>query len=201
MSELLHAPLPVLRSALLGPCTKPAIACMAGGPHSAPAALGSAAEHGPGSSGTPPTSGAASACGAGAAGAEARSSSGFCPGFSGGQHASRAADACSAGAAGVELCSSAGSRGAGATFVGRAVAARGAAGAAKHLELHPLTQQGPDTLAEHLERLLLEAVASGCTSSAQDVQALLKCTLARHQVCCLLLAIMHVMIAIVTPWL
>lgn len=193
MSELLHAPLPVLRSALLGPCTKATITCMAGGPHSAPAVLGSAAEHGPGSSDTPPTSGAASVCGAGAAGAEARSSSGFCPRFSGGQHASRAADACSAEAAGVELSSSAGSasgyRGAGATFVGRAVAASGAAGAVKRLELHTLTQQCPDTLAEHLERLLLEAVASGCTSSTQDIKALLKCTLARHQVCCLLLAI------------
>lgn len=105
----------------------------------------------------------------------------------------------------MELCSSAGSalgsRGAGAAFVGRAVAASGAAGAGKHLEVHTRTQQCPDTLAEHLERLLLEAVGSGCTSSAQDIQALLQCTLARHQVCSLPLALMNAMITIVTPWL
>jgi hypothetical protein len=36
-------------------------------------------------------------------------------------------------------------------------------------------------LAEHLERLLLEAVASGCASSARDVKALLRSTLAWRQ--------------------
>jgi len=44
----------------------------------------------------------------------------------------------------------------------------------------PETLEG-GALAEHMERLLLEAVASGCASSARDVKALLNSTLAWRQ--------------------
>ena len=46
-----------------------------------------------------------------------------------------------------------------------------------------LGRGGAGALGEHLERLLLEAVASGCASTAKDITALLGCTLAWHQVC------------------
>ena len=142
IAELLHAPLPILRSGMLAPTSA---APPAGAAQSAPAALDRAAglglcpadavsSGGAASTGTTSvlssvTTGSAAGCASGAAALT-----------------DRAADMSIAGKSGIE---------------------RGGAGA----------------LGEHLERLLLEAVASGCASSAKDITALLGCTLAWHQVC------------------
>ena len=141
VEELLHAPLPSLRSGMLSP--KPG-APQTGDAQSAPAALCRPTQLGLGPAGAASAGGAACI---GAMSAVGSATSGYAAG-----HASGAA-ALTERAAGVRA-------------TGEAGAGRGGAGA----------------LGEHLERLLLEAVASGCASRAQDIMALLSCTLAWLQV-------------------
>ena len=142
IAELLHAPLPMLRSGMLAPTSA---APPAGAAQSAPAALDRAAGLG--------LSPADAASSGGAAGTSALSA------FS--SITTGSAVVCASGAAALT------GRAAGVSNAGEASVERGGAGA----------------LGEHLERLLLEAVASGCASSAKDITALLGCTLAWHQVC------------------
>ena len=139
IAELLHAPLPVLRSGMLAPTSA---APPAGAAQSAPAALDRAA-------GLSPSPADAASSGA-AAGTSALS----------------ALSSVTTGSAAVFFSTTA------------ALTARAADTSKAGLE-----RGGAGALGEHLEGLLLEAVASGCASSAKDIMALLGCTLAWHQVC------------------
>lgn len=142
IAELLHAPLPVLRSGMLAPTSA---APPAGAAQSAPAALDRLAGLGVSPADDTSVGGAASI----------RALSALSSATTG------SAAVCASGAAAPT------DRAANVTMTGKAGTEWGGAGA----------------LGEHLERLLLEAVASGCASSAKDITALLVCTLAWHQVC------------------
>lgn len=194
VSALLHAPLPTLRSGMLAVSAAPAARRPRSAPQSAPAALGG----GRGSTPGPPSKAAGaglaalaggrvsgSGCGgrgagpvgAASAGMQPRSvtASGPGPGSEPGLGSGAAASA------GMQPCSVMASvpgpgSGPGLGSGAAAAAARAAAGGAGGE-----SARARDALAEHMERLLLEAVASGCASTAADIKALLDCTLARLQ--------------------